>query len=401
MGKARQAYVSVKFTRAKKNGSKSHSAAVMATYSGGFSFTEAATDEIDSISLELVDKGDRWIKKWMPKKGDKLEATIVTGDWGKAGEKKSLRCGKFCLDDIEISGPDLSCMINATSVPELSAIRSVERTKTWMSDSLKELSQRIGTCYHLKVRHDYGIREVYSIPKIKQDNEDDLSFLTKVCGDMGLGIKVSSGKIDIYSKTKRESMPPVATIDKSVMLRWGYNSTLVGTHTGAVIKGKSPGNKKMSRCTVGKGNRILSIKGSFRNHIEGAVKACAELNAANESIETMDVTIPADTRIRAGKTVRITGLGRVNGKYFVDKVTHEVDAGSGYTMDLRLHKCQKRVTTKGARFSTKQKAQKNPNDDKHDGDQRPTTPIDPGPTAPIEPGTTGPNNPDIGANDQI
>lgn len=387
MGKARQAYVSVKFTRAKKNGSKSHSAAVMATYSGGFSFTEAATDEIDSISLELVDKGDRWIKRWMPKKGDKLEATIVTGDWGKAGEKKSLRCGKFCLDDIEISGPDLSCMINATSVPELSAIRSVKRTRTWKRANINSVIKKIAKRYHLKIKrkneissyYGHAIKDAAALDyskrsKIRQDDQTDLDLITGLCQKADMGIKISNGAIILYNKNVHDEKRHSVSIHRRDMLDWSYNSSLAGTYTGVRFRYKT--EKKTCTDVLGGGSRILVVGGSGAKMLEARTAACAELNKENERAETMRVTVPGDTDLRAGEVVKIEGLNRIGGRYFIDKATHEIDPDSGYTTSLELHKCGGRYRF-GVRGANRASGA-SPNDSAGMPEPSgPTTPLDP------------------------
>ncbi len=77
---------------------------------------------------------------------------------------------------------------------------------------------------------------------------------------------------------------------------------------------------------------------------EAQLKACAKVNAENEKASTMTATIMADIRIAAGCTVKIAGLGHISGKYFVDQVTHNIGADSGYTMDLEMHRCQRRIS---------------------------------------------------------
>ena len=59
---------------------------------------------------------------------------------------------------------------------------------------------------------------------------------------------------------------------------------------------------------------------------------------------TLSVTLMGNPSIAAGITVNIKGLYKIDGKYFVDKVIHKIDSESAYTMDLELHKVQKRIT---------------------------------------------------------
>ena len=56
----------------------------------------------------------------------------------------------------------------------------------------------------------------------------------------------------------------------------------------------------------------------------------------------MSVSILANTAIIATSTVRIKGLGKANGKYYVEKVTHNLN---GYTMKLQLRKVTEKAVS--------------------------------------------------------
>lgn len=351
----RKASVSITYTRA-TNGSRSHNAAEMAVYAGGFSFIEAATDEIDSISISLSDKDFKWINSWMPKKGDKLQATITSQNWD-TGKQEKLYCGKFCLDDISASGPSFSCEIRGTSVPELGAIRSVKQTRTWKKASFDGIVKKIARKYHLKLRrrnnitsgnkqiHDAGKNPYKIRSTVKQSSEDDLNFLTGLCQKHGMGIKVTDGAIVLYNKTKHELKNPSVSIYGRDMLDWSYNNTLSGTYTGVKYKFKNTihGGKRTGK--LGKGSRILVIDEVFEDPDEAIMNACEQVNLENEKGITLSVTIPGNTKIRAGNTVKVEGLYQLNGKYFVDKAVHTIDADAGYTTSLEMHKCVKRLYT--------------------------------------------------------
>lgn len=350
MAAPRKAAVNIKYTRANKNGSRNHSVSEMATYTGGFSFTEAATDEIDSISVSLTDKDFRWINSWMPKKGDKLEATIIMQN---AGKQSKLYCGRFCLDDISASGPDFSCEIMGTSVPELGAIRCVKRTKKWKNANFEGIARKIAKRYHLKLKKKSKVKigntwttragrpGLQYKSTVKQNNEEDLNFFMGLCQKHGMGMKITSGSIVLYNKAAHELKNHSAKIDRKDMLDWTYNNTLIGTYTGARFKYKAGKNKKTG--VIGKGGRMLVIKECF-GFSEAKLNACAKTAEENEKNITMSATVPGSTKLRAGDVVRVTGLHQLNGKYFIDKAVHTIDADSGYTVSLEMHKCFKRLT---------------------------------------------------------
>ena len=203
------------------------------------------------------------------------------------------------------------------------------------------MASEIAKRYHLKL--DYTGSTV-ALGTVEQNNETDSSFLKKCCEDYGMGIKIFCGKIVIYDKAEFEAKKPAAIIKKAGLQSWSYNTTLTGTYTGASIKYTSGKDDKEIKCVVGGGKRILNINEKAESLKEAQLKACAKVNAENEKASTMTATIMADIRIAAGCTVKITGLGHISGKYFVDRVTHNIGADSGYTMDLEMHRCQRRIS---------------------------------------------------------
>lgn len=358
----RQAGVRVAYQKASRSGGTSaRPAAVMAEYNEGFSYVDPASGESDTISITLTNIDLRWADKWMPKKGDKLTAEIVEKSWERMGQGKKFYCGKFCLDDLSYTGPELTCTIGGVSVPEGNAFRSTDRSRTWKKATLKEVAAEIAGKYHLKLQY---TGEGIKLGTIEQSNEPDSSFLTKLCQDYGMAIKIYSGKIVIYDKGSFEARKPVATLKKADLQDWSYNTTLVGTYTGARIKYTSGKNDKELECLVGGGKRILNINEKVESLQEAQLKACSRVNAENEKAVTMSVTIMADNRIAAGSTIKIAGLCQLSGKYFVDKATHIISPDGAYTMTLELHKCQKRINRAAAmnEYQGQEKAAGQPTD---------------------------------------
>lgn len=326
-------------SKKKKKVTKKQTASVMAEYSEGFTYTDPASGESDTVSIKLSNIDWRFASTWLPAKGDKMTAKIVTQNWNAQGVEKVFSCGKFCVDDLSFSGPELTCTIGGVSVPDGNAFRCTERSKIWHEVTLKEVAREMARKYHLKLS--YTASKI-KLGTIEQSNETDSSFLNKVCQDFDMALKIYYGKIIIYDKRIFEKRRPVATIHESDMQSWSCNSTITGTYTGARIKYAGDGDTERE-CVVGSGKRILNISEKADNLQDAKIKACAKVNAENEKSVTMTVSIMADNRIAAGSTVNITGMYQFNGKYFVDQVSHSIEAGGGYTMDLELHKCQKRI----------------------------------------------------------
>ena len=66
------------------------------------------------------------------------------------------------------------------------------------------------------------------------------------------------------------------------------------------------------------------------------------MNESNESATTLTGTIWANPKVMAGVTITLSGLGKANGKYYVDQVKTTVSS-DGTTQEIEIHKCQTRL----------------------------------------------------------
>lgn len=341
MGKETPRKAKVNITYTPKGQAAKRTADVMAEYEEGFSYTDAATGESDAISLKVCNKDLRWANKWLPKKGDKMVAKIKVFSWDAAGKDRTFSCGKFCCDDLSFSGPTLICNIGGVSVPEGQAFRATQRTYNWEKVTIQEIARKIAKRYGLSLHYDAG---KINISSIEQNKQTDCEFLNRLCEDYGLYIKVYFGKIIIYDIDRYESKKAVATYYiNDFGDGWSYNTTLTGTYTGATIKYTKGDNDEELTLTVGSGKRMLNITEKVDSLPDAQIKACARVNKENRKAVTMSATIKANLKIVAGVCIKIKGAYNINGKYFVDKVTHKIEADGAYTMDLELHKVQSKI----------------------------------------------------------
>lgn len=313
----------------------------IAVYTEGFTYTDAATGESDTVSITLCNRDLRWADKWLPKKGDKIEAEIKTYSWGAPDDIQNFLCGKFCCDDLSFSGHALICTIGGVSVPEGQAFRATERTYAWKKITIEEMARRISGNYDMELIYDAP--EIY-IEDIEQSGVSDCDFLNNVCQNYGLYIKVYYGKLVIYDIDYYESKEPVDNYDINDFLDgWKYNTTLTGTYTGATIKYTNNGKNEELKLTVGTEERMLNINEKVDNLADAQRKAVSKVNQENRTAVTMSASIKANLKIVSGVCIEVSGAYSINGKYFVDKVTHKIEANSAYTMDLEMHKVQELI----------------------------------------------------------
>lgn len=276
----------------------------------------------------------------MPREKDKVTAAIVMKHWKKSQKSKQFQCGVFLVDNVGMEGPELTCTVGATSIPETSSFRATERRKSWKKVTLNEVAKKVAARYKMRLVFD---GPDIPVGAVEQDGQTDCAFLTNLCREYAYGIKMYKGKLIIYSREKYEKKEAVGTITRGMLLDFNFETNLCGTYTGAKIKYTSSSSDKETAIKVGKGNRWLVVPGDADSVSQAKRKALAALNTENEKATTLTVTMAGNTRFNETDTVKVQGLYRLNGKYFVDEVVHSLDPESGFTTKLSMHKVRKRV----------------------------------------------------------
>lgn len=311
-------------------------------------YTDVASGASDQLDLELENINMEWITKWYPHKGDNVEGVITLKNWEKVGNDKTISCGSFTLDSIKFSGGPLKAQFGCVSAPAEKSFSTRERTKPWkdvsMHSVVREIAERYGLGYYY---HGPDLKIEY----IEQSEKTDSAFLTEICEKYGLSLKIYRSKIVVYDQTEMESKEAVAVIEQKGFIdgKWDYNDELAGTYTGARISYKGEKDEKEISVYLGlkpeneADGRILKINETADNIADAYYKAAAKVNTSNQEATTLSGDIWPNPKICAGATVKITGLGVIDGKYFVDKSTIKI-GDSGTKQSIDMHKCQNRLT---------------------------------------------------------
>lgn len=321
----------------------------MQKYLEEISYDDIASGSSDTLSIKFYDRDLKWLGKWMPKKGDRIIASLTFKDWNKEGEKKTLSCGDFLLDEMSACGNPLNVTIGGIALPTNSKIKSTARHKTWKKVTTKQIASEISGKYGLSLVYD---APVYTIASLEQSDKSDSSFLYDLCKDYGFGMKIYRKKLVIYGKSKYEKKKATMTISRKDFVEndWNFNDTLEKTYTGARTSYKSGKDNKEINVYVGikgenaRGARTLRINVQSSSEHDARVKAAAAVNLENEKATTLNGKIFAKPGLVAGICVTVKDFGKGDGKYFVDEVKTSYSGESGTTQEISLHRCQKQVT---------------------------------------------------------
>lgn len=303
-------------------------------YLESFDYTDPASGESDSISITLGNWDGVWLNGWFPEKGATLTAKIAAESWESSGADLSLTCGSFSLDNISFSGfPDVMTM-GAISAPASDAFKGTERTKTWEDVTVKQMATDIANRYKLALVYDAS---TVKIAVIEQSNATDASFLETVCKDYGLSLKIYSNKLVIFDREKYKAKAAVRTIEKADMLSYNFNTTLIGTYTGGELVYTNADGDEITYKT-GSGPRILKANFSANTAAEAKLKLDAAIKEANHGETTLSFSMIGQPALVSGQTIDIVGLGKADGKYYIDKLTHSL--GDAYTTAFECAKVQ-------------------------------------------------------------
>lgn len=320
----------------------------LADYLESVSCEDVASGSSDSIDITLQNIDMKWMNQWYPTKGDKISGSIAFQDWNKDGEHLKLDCGTFILDEVKFSGGPLRVTLGGVAIPANESFKVRERTKTWKNVTVKNIANEIAKRYGLSLSYS---GPTITIASIEQSDKTDSAFLYDTCKKYGLSMKVFNSKIVIYDQTQQEKKAAAATITRESFVddEWDYTDSIEGTYTGARISYKSgEDNEEISvflglKAENAAGSRVLNITEVAEDYDTAYYMAAAQVNQSNEEATTISGKIWANPKICAGICVTISGMGKANGKYFVDKSTVEV-SDSRTTQAVELHKCQTRLT---------------------------------------------------------
>lgn len=316
-------------------------------YLESVAYTDVASGDSDQLDLNLQNVDEKWLNKWYPTKGDKVVGSLIFHNWEKAGTKKTLALGTFTMDDISFSGGPMTAKFGCVAVPNKESFRVRERTKTWEKITIQGIAKEIAGRYKLKLKYS---AETITISSLEQSDQTDCAFLFKTCETYGLSMKVYAGSIVIYSQTQMEKKASIATLNRKSFVddSWDFNDTLAGIYTGARISYKSGKDDEEISVYLGfkkedaEGSRVLKISETADNLNDAYYKAAAKVNKSNQEATTLSGKIFPNPKICAGVCVKITGMGKINGKYFVDKSKIEIGS-SGTSQNVEMHKCQTRL----------------------------------------------------------
>lgn len=319
-------------------------------YIEGFSYVDNASGTADTVTLKLNNKSGKWSGSWIPVQGDSVKTIIKLTNWNKEGDNRIFDCGFFLIDDLSFSGPPSTASIGGISTPINTDFNVTKKNKTWQSTTVKGILSSIASSAGIGL---YFSGQDYTIKEIEQSDQEDVNFAFQLCSSYNLAMKLYNKKIVVFDQVEYEKKNASLTIRRADVESYSIKKGVTRQYDGVSIS-YTDGilNKTLSyKFMLKEGTRILKLNEKASSLQDAEVKAKAKLLAHNRQCQTMSVTVKGDTKYISSKCVNVSGFGKLDGKYYIDSVTHNKDAGSGYTCTLEMHLC---IIVKGVTVATVQ-----------------------------------------------
>lgn len=178
-----------------------------------FDYNERLEKESDDISILFLDKNESFIyDNFLPQRGDIITPTLFFEHWYNEGESHEIPFGEFEVDEFEIENSTSGQTISIKAVPALikGSLSGQEKTRAWENVKLQTIAKDIAA--HQGVELVYHAEEIL-LQRVDQKKEADLIFLTRLCRQNGLHLKVADNKIIIEEAKKQEQRQIITTAD--------------------------------------------------------------------------------------------------------------------------------------------------------------------------------------------
>lgn len=329
-----------------------------------FSYNDNESGEADDISLSLKDNTGKWANTWKPDAGEIVKAEIIQGRTD--GEERNLYCGKFYVDSLSAAGNPRTLELKAVSTPLTTPIRRKAKSRSFENFSLKYIAS--------KIAHENGLKFIYDTSstvgydRVEQKQESDLTFLKRLCDDIGLSLKITDDNLVVFeqSKYERGEVTQTLTLGESNILSWGFSAEMGDTYKSATVTYRDPKQKKAGQAGgymtdtekeewiknkktnaavmsytftdehAEESAQELVVKKRAKSIEEAKLLAKAALREANARKLTGSMSLIGDVTLVSGAVVMCKGFGTgFDGKYIITKAGHSVGSG-GYTTSIEL-----------------------------------------------------------------
>lgn len=313
---------------------------IIADDCSSFTWKDNATGTADTMTLSLSNIGGKWMNGFYPSDEDKFKAWIQLQEWAADYRNGQIYCGCFMVDSLRYSGYPETLQLSGISTPTDSNFNVKQKNKAWSKTTVKTVLESIAAEAGIKLVFD---AEDASIDSINQTGKTDLSFAYSLCSEYGMALKLYNNKLVVYDQTQYEAKESRYTITPELLGGSGaYSISKQITTRYDSVKIQYTSGKKGKTLTYeyvipGKeGKRQMYVTTKAESLSDAEVKAKAALRKNIRDSVQLSIKMMGSAKYMATDCFDLSGFGKLDGKYFIDAITHQRSGGK-YTIALTAH----------------------------------------------------------------
>lgn len=313
---------------------------IIANDCNSFTWKDNASGTADTFTIDLSNLNRKWMNGFFPDDKDVFKAWIQLSEWAADYREGKLYCGMFMVDSLKFSGFPERLQLSGISVPTDGNFNVKQKNRTWKKTTLKTVLSDIASEAGIDLVFD---GEDVSMENVNQSGKTDLAFAYAVCSEYGMSMKLYNNKIVVYDQTEYEKAEARYDITHGQMGGSGsYTITSQITCVYDSVKIQYTKSKKGKAMTYeyiapGKsGSRQMFLTSKAESYGDAEKKAKAALRDNMRKSRSITIKTMGSAKYMAAQCFNLSGFGKLDGKYFIDSVTHQKSGGK-YTCSITAH----------------------------------------------------------------
>lgn len=305
--------------------------------------TDAVGMESDTLEITLADN-DPLSPIAIPPTGAELH--LMLGYDG-----INLLMGLFVCDEVELAGWPGEMVIRARAATYDKSKGGktdlqTQKTRSWPKGTkLADMVAKIAKEHSLEPAVAKSLTSIV-LPHTDQADESDINLLIRMAKKYDAIVKPSNGKLVLAKRGESksvtgEAMPPVLLSPSDCS---AFRLVMAKRETAGMVVAYWHAVKQAKRneVKVGKGEPVRRLKQYYPTEEMALAAARADLSRRARGQETISLTVTGSPLITAEGVLVLSGFRPgVDGEWLISRVTHRLDASSGYVCDLEAEKPNK------------------------------------------------------------
>jgi len=296
--------------------------------------------ESDLLEIRLSDS-DPLIPVQLPPTGAELQLSI-----GYDGIYQPM--GLFVCDEVELSGwpGEMTIRARAAVYDKSKGGKSdlqTQKTRSWPAGTkLADMVKKIAGEHGLEAKVAQSLQSI-TLPHIDQADESNINLLIRVAKKYDAIVKPAAGKLVVAKRGESksvsgETLPPAVILGPNCT---NYRMTISKRETAGMVVAywHAVKSAKRKEVKVGKGEPVRRLRNNYPTEEMALAAARAELQRRERGQQTLALSVIGDPTIAAEAKLTVIGIRPdVDGEWLITRVTHKIDALSGYSCDVEAEK---------------------------------------------------------------